>query len=48
MLIEKTNKRPEMIFKDSAFLEGFLFSKGVIISDKKDDSSICFAKKQWK
>jgi len=43
-LIEKSAVKPEMQFKDSAFLDGFMFSKGAITSGNKDANSICFAR----
>jgi len=46
ILVEKLAKKPEMITKDSAYLEGFLFTNDAIASENKDEKSICFAKSE--
>jgi len=43
-LVDKSITRPEIDFKDTAILEGFLTSKGIITSENKNEKSICFAK----
>ena len=41
-LMDKTISNPDILQKDTATLDGFLFSNGIISSDKKD--GICFAR----
>jgi hypothetical protein len=42
-LTEKTIINPESMSKDTAIVEGFLFTKGKIISENNDEKSISFA-----
>ncbi len=43
-LVDKFNTNPELMFKDSAVLDGFIFSKGIITSENSDSKGIRFAK----
>lgn len=43
-LMDKTATEPAFMPKDTAFAEGFQFSKGKIISESTDEKSICFAR----
>jgi hypothetical protein len=43
-LVDKFSSKPEFIVKDSAVLDGFLFTNGIITSENKDTKGICFAK----
>jgi len=43
-LVDRTMTDAEFMPKDTAMLEGFMFSKGIITSDNKDEKSICFAR----
>ena len=40
----KSTEGAVIIPKDTALLDGFLFSKGKIVSDSNDENSICFAR----
>ena len=44
ILVEKTAMKPEIMSKDSAFLDGFQFAKGVITSENNDPDGINFAR----
>jgi len=44
VLVEKSAQKPELVYKDSALLEGFLYAKGIIASDNEDPLRICFAR----
>jgi len=43
-LQDKTATNPEFMPKDTAILDGFVYSKGKITSKNDDNESICFAK----
>ena len=43
-LVEKFSSKPEFFRPDSALLDGFLYSQGIITSENKDLKGICFAK----
>ncbi len=43
-LVEKTATNPEFMPKDTATVEGFLFSKGKVASESNDEKGICFAR----
>ena len=43
-LTYKSTEGTVIIPKDTAILEGFLFSKGKIVSESNDENSICFAR----
>jgi hypothetical protein len=43
-LVDKSVTNPEFMPKDTATVEGFLFSKGKIFSQNNDEKSICFAR----
>lgn len=42
-LAEKSETQPEFTPKDTVILDGFQFSHGKIVSENKDEKSICFA-----
>ncbi|MEI7501889.1 MAG: hypothetical protein WCJ61_01255 [Paludibacter sp.] len=44
VLVEKTSMKPQIMTKDSAFLDGFQFSNGVITSENNDPNGIYFAR----
>jgi len=43
-LADKSMTNPEFMPKDTAMLDGFLFSKGICVSDDKNEKGICFAR----
>jgi hypothetical protein len=43
-LVDKSVTQPEIVLKDTAILNGFRFTNGLITSEKKDDNFICFAR----
>ncbi|MEI6751720.1 MAG: hypothetical protein WCK78_01000 [Paludibacter sp.] len=43
-LVDKSVTQPEIILKDSALLDGFQYTNGLITSEKKDENGICFAR----
>lgn len=43
-LVDKTLTKPEFMPKDTAILDGFQFSKGIITSDRTGENGICFAR----
>jgi hypothetical protein len=43
-LVDKFSSKPEVAAIDSAILDGFLLSEGIITSENKDPKGICFAK----
>jgi hypothetical protein len=43
-LIEKSVSQPNIVLKDSAMLDGFQFTNGLLTSDKRDENSIYFAR----
>lgn len=43
-LVDKTLTQPEFMPKDTAILDGFQFSKGIITSDRTEENGICFAR----
>lgn len=43
-LADKSVTQPEIVLKDTAVLDGFQFTNGIITSEKKDEKSICFAR----
>ena len=44
ILVEKSAPRPEQMYKDSAFLEGFLYTKGIIVAENENSNGIYFAR----
>lgn len=45
-LVDKSFTNPELVNKDTAFVDGFQYAKGKIFSENKDEKSICFARSQ--
>jgi hypothetical protein len=43
-LVDKSVSQPDIVLKDSAVLDGFEYTNGLITSEKKDENSICFAR----
>ncbi len=43
-LVDKSVSQPEIVLKDTAMLDGFQYTNGLITSEKKDENSICFAR----
>lgn len=43
LLNDKYSTPPEIILRDSAILAGFMYTKGIIYSDKNDTNGFCFA-----
>jgi hypothetical protein len=43
-LVDKSVTQPEIVLKDTVFLDGFQFTNGLITSEKKGDNNICFAR----
>jgi hypothetical protein len=44
ILVDKSLTKPDVQIKDTAILDGFLFTNGIITSEVKNDKSICFAR----
>jgi hypothetical protein len=43
-LVDKSVTQPEIVLKDTAMLDGFLYTNGLITSEKNDEKGICFAR----
>jgi uncharacterized membrane protein YgcG len=43
-LVDKTMTNPELVPKDTALLDGFMYAKGKFSGESKDEKSICFAR----
>ena len=43
-LVDKSVTQPDIILKDTAILNGFQYTNGLITSEKNDESGICFAR----
>ena len=43
-LVDKSVTQPEIVLKDTAMLDGFQYTNGLITSEKTDENSICFAR----
>jgi len=44
ILVDKSLTKPDVSIKDTAILDGFLYTNGIITSELKEDKSICFAR----
>jgi hypothetical protein len=43
-LVDKSVSQPDIVLKDTAILDGFQYTNGLITSEKKDDKSFSFAR----